>query len=37
MNAGLSPEISIVVPIYNEEPNLQVLIELMAARRLSVL
>ncbi|MBC8462503.1 MAG: glycosyltransferase family 2 protein, partial [Deltaproteobacteria bacterium] len=27
MNAGLSPEISIVVPIYNEEPNLQVLIE----------
>ncbi len=27
MSAGLSPEISIVVPIYNEEPNLQVLIE----------
>lgn len=27
MSAGLSPEISIVVPVYNEEPNLQLLIE----------
>ncbi len=27
MSTHLSPEISIVVPIYNEAPNLQLLIE----------